>query len=129
MKKIIAIALISLTSGPAFSAPAKHFYECEGLAGVDEYRVGINLTSKRAGFFDNDSVSYMKLTATEITAGRKPQTVMTFEGKEASYDGSLRLYFNLTKKTAALYSIGKPGESTEVGSANCVNAEPWEDLN
>ena len=39
MKKMIAIALLSLTSATAFSAPAKHFYECGGLAGVDEYRV------------------------------------------------------------------------------------------
>ena len=71
----------------------------------------------------------MRLTDTKILESYPPQTQMIFQGKEASYAGTLKLYFNLTRKTVSLYSIDKKGKSTEVGSASCVNAEPWDDLN
>jgi hypothetical protein len=129
MKKMIAISLLSLTTVSAFSAPARHFYECGGLSGADDYRVGINLKSKKAGFFDNDTTSYMKHTDTLILESNPPQIQMIFKGKEANYDGGLKLYFNFTRKTVSLYSIDNEGNSTEIGSADCVNAEPWDDLN
>lgn len=128
MNKFILITFLNLVSVMAFSAPAKYFYECGGLAHVDEYRVGINLNSNRAGFFDNDSTSYMKLTETKVLEGKPQQVQMIFEGNEASYTGTLKLYFNLTKKTVSLYSIDANGKSTKVGSARCVNVEPWDDL-
>ena len=127
MKKVIAIGLLSLTSASAFSAHAKPFYECSGLADVEENRVGINLNSKKAGFFDNDSTSYLRLTDTKILESYPPQTQMIFQGKDAGYAGTLKLYFNLTRKTVSLYSIDKKGKSTEIGSALCKIAKPWND--
>lgn len=122
-------ALLGLTSATTFAAASKNFYECGGLAGVDEYRVGINLTSNKAGFFDNDSTSFMKLTETRSLETLPPQTLMTFEGPDASGGETLNLYFNLTKKNVALYWVDKKGNKTEIGKASCVSAKPWSDLN
>ena len=129
MKKMIAIVLLSLTSTAAFSAPAAHFFECRGLDGVEEYRVGINLKTNVAAFFDNDSTSYMKLTQTKSLETVPAQTQMIFKGKDGSFSSTLKLYFNLTKKNVSLYSIDKKGKSTQVGTAECVTAEPWDGLN
>lgn len=70
----------------------------------------------------------MILTATRNLETIPPQTQMIFEGKDAGAEGNLKLYFNLTKKTIALYSINKKHQSTTLGSANCINATPWEEL-
>lgn len=128
MKNLIPIVLLSLSAATAFSAPAKHFYKCSGLGGVDEYRVGINLNSKKAVFFDNDANSYMKLTKSEAFYIGKPQTKMTFEGKDANGSGTLRLSFYLPRKTVTLVTISKTGKISEIGEAKCANEEPWEDL-
>src|SRR5689334_9864386 len=114
MKNLALIALLSLMAAPAFSAVSKDFYSCEGLGGVDEYRVGIDLKTNKAGFFDNDTTSVMKLTDVNILESLPPQTQMIFEGKEASYAGTLKLYFNLTRKTASLYSINTKGKQTKI---------------
>lgn len=124
MRKVFAMALLSLISAAVFAAPNSSVYECESLRGVEEYRVGIDLNSGEASFFDNDSISYMKLTQTRNLEIFPPQTLMTFEGKAAGYSGALLLYFNLTKKTVTLYSIDKRGKRTEIGKASCINAEP-----
>lgn len=100
MKEVFAMAFLSLISAAVFAAPKSSVYGCESLGGVEEYRVGIDLNSGQASFFDNDSISYMKLTQTRILETFPPQTLMTFEGKVAGYSGNLLLYFNLTKKTS-----------------------------
>ncbi len=122
MTKILFVAVL-LVGINSFAANS-NFYECGGLAGVDEYRVGIDLNRKIAGFFDNDSTSMMKLVKVESLETYPPQTQMIFQGKEASYDGYLKLYFNLTAKSVTLYSIAK-GKSTLVGRAKCALSKPW----
>lgn len=126
MKKLI-LFMITLTSLNAFSAS---FYSCEGFAGVDEYRVGINLKTSKAGFFDNDSTSYMTLKDVRVIETSPSQVEMTFVGKEISFAGGLKLIFNQTKKTASLYSINSNGQSKKIGSAPCrEEKESWDDLN
>jgi hypothetical protein len=121
MKTMTIALILCLTTATAFSAPSKTFFECRGLAGVEEYRIGIDLVQKKASFFDNDSTSMMKLTETKLLETDPPQTRMIFTGNEATYAGTLRLEFNLTKQTASLYSIDRSRKVSLVGSANCVN--------
>jgi hypothetical protein len=124
MRKIFAIVFFSVTSAAVVAAPRESIYECEGLAGVDEYRIAIDLNRGEASFFDNDSIFQMILTQKRNLETLPPQTLIIFEGKEAGYYGALRLYFNLTRRNVNLYSIDKKGKQTEVGQANCVDGEP-----
>lgn len=84
--------------------------------------------SKKAGFFDNDTTSYMAYVRTNRLDNAPSQSEIIFEGKDEVYDGALRLYFNDTKKSVELYSIDPQGKLTEIGHANCFNATPWDDL-
>ena len=114
-------------TGDTGSADEGAFIQCSGFADVDEYRVGIDLKTNKAAFFDNDTTSYMKLTQVKILESFPPQTQKIFEGKDLGGSGSLRLYFNETRKEASLYSINKKGESSLIGTASCEKAEPWDD--
>ena len=98
------------------------FYRCEGFAGVDEYRSGIDLKAKTADFFDNDSTSDMKLVSIVSLESIPPQTQITFEGKDLGSNGTLRLVFNQTKLKASISTIDKKGKSTLIGSAPCKKA-------
>jgi hypothetical protein len=131
MKKLsmILAAFLCLVSVSASAAPAKSFYECGGIGGTDEWRVGINLKTKKAAFFDNDTTSYMKLKQTRVLESLPPQTQMTFVGKdESSEDGSLTLVFNLTKLKVSLYAIESNATKTLLGGAGCAPAKRWSDL-
>ena len=124
MKSIFTAILLGLISTSAFAAD---FYECGGFAGNDEYVVGINLEKNTAGIFDNDSTSYMKLVDVVSLESMPPQLEMTFEGNEVSYDGSLKLIFNVTKLKAYLYSIDRAGKQSTIGEAPCQLSEPWKE--
>ncbi|MEK6627716.1 MAG: hypothetical protein AABY53_03750 [Bdellovibrionota bacterium] len=132
MKKIFAIAFLNLVTATAAAqySPVEYFYKCSGLGQVDENIVGINLKTNKAGFFDDEVTSYMKLVDTRYADSSPPQTIMIYKGKNASTKtGTLTLYFNLTKKTVHLDSTDQKGLTTEVGTASCENAIPWDDLN
>lgn len=119
------IAALSLLA--ATSAQAADHYECEGFAGVDEYRVGITLSKKKAGFFDNDGTSIMALKSVKSLESMPPQTLYTFVGSEVSYDGSLRLEFNETRLHAVLISIDSKGKEELIGEAPCkAEKQGWD---
>ena len=124
MKALIA-ALSLLAATPAH---ASNFYECEGFAGVDEYRVGITLSEQKAGFFDNDATSIMTLKSVKSLESNPPQALYTFEGPEASYDGTLRLQFNQTRLHAVLISIDRNGKEELLGEAPCKAEKTGWDL-
>ena len=123
MKSIFTAILLGLISTSAFADA--NFYQCSGFGGNDEYMVGINLNKNTAGFFDNDSTSYMKLVKTVSLESNPPQLQMTFEGKEATYEGTLKLVFNATKLKAYLYSYDPAGNQSKIGEATCEESEPW----
>lgn len=123
--KALLLALVMIVTGAA-QAQAVEFYECEGLAGVDEYRAGVNLTTNSAGFFDNDSTSELKLTQVRILESSPPQWQYTFEGDDPSYAGSQRLVFNKTRLTATMFAIEADGSTEEIGQAACkASTEVW----
>ena len=124
MKKLILLILMNLTASSAFAS--SNFYECSGFADVEEYRAGIDLKKNKASFFDNDATTVMTLKATKFFESMPPQTMMIFEGKDASHNGKLRLDFNVTKKEATMYSIGSDGNVSEIGSASCSLGKPWD---
>lgn len=101
------------------------FYECSNIADVEEYRVGIDLKKDLAGFFDNDTTSMMKQVRIISLESNPPQTLITFEGKDATYDSLLRLDFNLTKKTIVLYSVNND-QVEIIGKADCELAPAWD---
>ena len=125
MKFVTALFALSLASVSVFAAPSPKHFACDGVGGVDEYRVAISLVENKASFFDNDSTSYMKLKSTVVLESLPPQTQMTFEGKEKSFAGTLKLIFNLTRKNISLYSIDTKGKSSKVGDAKCINVPAW----
>ena len=126
MKKLAILGLTILIGSSAFPSSKKDFYECGPFAEVEEYRVGIDVKKQKAGFFNNDSTAILTLTDTHILESLPPQFKMIFEGKEASNKSRLKLYFNLTKKHARLYSVSKNGNEDLIGGANCRNAAPWD---
>lgn len=129
MKKMLLISLLSLLSTSAFSAANRHFYVCSGIAGVEEYRVGINLISNKAAFFDGDTLSHLKLTETRTLESYPVQVQLIFEGKDEGAAGMLKLFFNMNRKKASLHNITTRGGLRQIGSANCENATPWNELN
>jgi hypothetical protein len=119
--------LLTLSLLVANAAYAADFYECEGFAGVDEYRAGISLSKKKAGFFENDATSYMALKSMMVLESHPPQVQYTFEGKEASYDGTLRLIFNETRLHATILTIDGQGKAEVLGEASCrAEAREWD---
>lgn len=127
MKTIFIVFSLSLWG--SLSLASDKFYLCEGFSGVYEYRAGINLNSNKAGFFDNDTTSYLNLTDSYQLKMAPPQTVMIFEGKDASTMGSLKLIFNLTKKEAQLLSVGKDRKIEDMSTVPCkVSNQNWDDL-
>ncbi len=126
MKKLIVILTLTI-AGQAFATG--EFFECSGISGVEEYRVGINMKTNKAAFFDSDSTSYMALTKIELLETLPPQKQYVFEGKSANSLEDFRLFFNFNRKSVSLYSTDSKGETSEVGSALCVTANPWDDLN
>lgn len=126
---LIAISIITTLSSNSYASDVHEtrgsFYECSNIADVEEYRVGIDLKKDLAGFFDNDSTSMMKQVSIISLESNPPQTLITYEGKDASYDGLLRLDFNLTRKTIVLYSV-KNNELEMIGQADCKLAPAWD---
>src|SRR5690606_34650783 len=95
--------------------------------GVDEYAVGIDADLGIAGFFDNDSLSRLTLIdVSQMGSARNPQTVMTFDGPDASFEGTLRVIFNYTKMRATVTSYDLNGHPNEIGSGPCFPAAPWQ---
>jgi hypothetical protein len=94
-------------------------YRCDGLAGIEEYRVGINLKTSEAWFFDNDMNSYMQLKTVRILESNPPQTEMIFEGEDLGSPGHLRLTFNQTRLRIDLISIRPDGVAKSIGSVSC----------
>lgn len=92
-------------------------YQCDGVAGVEEWRAHVDLKKGAASFFDNDSTTDMK-----IKSSNSSQTLFVFEGKDASQGGTLRLTLNLISgaNKIDIVSVAKSGASTDVGSAKCV---------
>ncbi len=127
MKKIMMVALVTLMSFSAFSAAPEHFYECGGIDDVEENRVGVNLKSEKAGYFDNDSTSYMKLADIVSLQTDPAQEQYIFKGYSDNY-GALELRFNLTYRFATLFVTDDQGKTSVIGSAECNNAYPWSDL-
>lgn len=110
----------------AFSAD---FYQCDGFAGVDEYRVGINLQTGKSGFFDNDSMSYMKLVKRMSLEISPAQNVAIFQGKDERSTGDLQLYFNETAQNATLTILYADLTTELIGEASCQEIEEsWDDL-
>lgn len=120
MKGILLFLLNVFFATSAFASA--DFYECSGFAGVDEYRSGIDLKTNKADFFDNDATSILSLKSVKTLESLPPQTLMIFEGKDAGYAGTLRLFFNLTKSKASLESIGLDGAVSQIGDADCVTS-------
>lgn len=87
------------------------FYFCENI-GHKEYRATVDLSSNAASFFDNNSYSSLYLISHR-------KNVLLFEGKDSSYNGVLRMEFDLRKKKLALYNIDGMGESFFIGQAKC----------
>lgn len=120
--KATVFALAMVLSSSAF---AGDFFECEGFAGVEEYRAGIDLSIGKAGFFDNDSTQVMKLIKTDYLESHPPQWQYTFEGDNQS-QGHQRLIFNNTRLEATMYSVDGDSHS-EIGSTSCKEvSEPWD---
>ena len=119
--------ILSLSLLASTTAHAADFYECEGFAGVDEYRAGISLSKKKAGFFDNDATSYMAQKGMVVLESYPSQVQYTFEGKEASYDGTLRLIFIETRLHATIITIDTQGKAEVLGEASCrAEAREWD---
>ncbi len=116
--KMLFSVLLSMSALASTSQAADDFV-CSNIADVEEYRVGINLSQKTAWFFDNDDTSEMHLTNVQILESHPPQTMMTFEGKDAGRAGTLKLYFNLTHQTVSLYSVNSSGQPNLVGNTTC----------
>jgi hypothetical protein len=101
------------------------FYQCGGFMGVDEYRVGIDVDAGKAGFFDNDTTTILKLKSVKILESQPPQYQYTFESEEDGRD-YYQLVFNKTLKSAYLSAIDHEGEVLDMGTAECEIAEPWD---
>jgi hypothetical protein len=115
--------------GFAYPMPATAetpFYECGPLNGQDEHRIGINLSVKRAGYFDNDTTTVMEFVSSEQQEIYPPQTIWTFRQKK-TLDGQYILYFNQTALMATLlYAEGRSRPQLE-GQAPCRNTKkPWD---
>lgn len=125
MKKLFMFVVVLLSTHSAWAAAP--FYECGGFAGVDEYRAVIDLNIMKAGFFDNDATSILALTNATLVEGDSSEVRYVFEGSEASFAGSLRLYFNLTRFNASIFSINSAGGMELIGTADCrATNEPWD---
>lgn len=127
MKNTLALFIISFLTLPTFEAFAdnqKKFYVCEGFAGIEEYRVGIDLKKETAWFFDNDTTSELTLVETKHLESIPTQTVYVFSGPSESYSANLNLEFNLTKLKASLVSTS---DSTEdLGTVQCLATQAWD---
>lgn len=122
---MVSLMLLSLN---AQAAQAQSFYVCWGFAGVEEYRVGINLDNGKAVFFDNDTNSYLNLSEVKTLESHPVQVQYVFEGKDEGAAGDLKLYFNQTRMNASLYNVYKNGKYEKLGWAKCHSDEPWSDL-
>ncbi len=126
MKSLLAIGLFVLSTAAYAKKAEPKFYSCDGVGGVEEYVVGINLEQKKASFFDNDSYTYMKLVRTYSLESNPPQLVMEFLGDDASYSGQIEVSFNVTKSNVVVTSIDTADNSrTLIGEADCKPATEW----
>ena len=117
----IGILLLSLfmVSASFAGVEEQDDYRCDGLANIEEYRVGINLKTKEAWFFDNDMNSYMQLTSVQTLETAPPQMVMMFEGEDLGAPGRLSLTFNLTLEKIELISVKPDGTVKPIGAVSC----------
>lgn len=127
MKSFLTAGIIALSSTQAFATtPLKPvYYSCDGVGGVEEHVAAINLEKGIATFFDNDSYSYLKLTGELSLESNPPQRVLTFEGPDASYDGTIKVEFNETKRTVFVNSLNPEQVTYELGSASCKVTATW----
>lgn len=117
MKAILA-SVVVLFSMNVFAIST---YECINVAGIEEYRVEINQEKRTANFFDNNTNSSLKQTGMYFYETYPTQMVYEFTGKDMTQDGDLFLEFNITTKTAHLYSFNtKESKALAlIGSAKC----------
>jgi hypothetical protein len=97
MKAFLALALV-LASQTALGAD---FFRCNGVGGVPEWTLEVNLVSKRAAFFDNDSWSVADHVFTVSLESNPPQTLHYFEGADG-----LEISFNETRPEGAVRGAG-----------------------
>ena len=122
MKNLILATLLTLT---ALSASAdRSFYECT-LPQADEYRVGIDLNRKIAGFFDNDTTTMMNYIQSRKSKKNPNHKVLIYRGQDSNYSDQLLLEFNISTKHMKLSTISKKGRVEPIGAGPCAVASPW----
>ena len=125
MKTFILAAIVTLSS--LSSLAASEFYQCT-LPQAEEFRVGIDLKSKKAGFFDNDSTSIMTYVASRASTSNNANEVLVFIGKDKGGTGQLKLEFNTGTNRIKLSTLETDGTLELLGYASCNLAQAW-DLN
>jgi hypothetical protein len=123
MLRVFGILLVVMALF-TFKAQAS-FFECT-LPQAEEYRVGIDIEKKMAGFFDNDTTSIMKLSSSRPSKKDPEIRVLVFTGKDLGGSGDLKLEFNFSTKRIKLSTVETDGTVELLGYADCLdNREAW----
>jgi hypothetical protein len=77
-------------------------FVCGNVGGTEEWRLMINLDTKRAGFFDNDSTVVVPFKKVSFFESRPPKTVYEFEGKDTAGGGRINISFEANQRTAQI---------------------------
>ncbi|MCX6119008.1 MAG: hypothetical protein NT027_15845, partial [Proteobacteria bacterium] len=97
------------------SKPTK--FSCDGVAGVDEWVIYLDLEKKLAGFFDNDNTTVIPLVDTLILESNPPQGVYTFNGQDTGGGEfeTLKITFNdFTLASSITFNPNTKDELTHV---------------
>lgn len=127
--KFILSLLIAFASFSTLASPIP-FFQCSGFEGKQEFKVGINLVTQKAAFFDGDTITILKLIK---SSPLETHTQMLYEGKDmGAPDALLQLSFmmdnNLLVNWASLKSTDiTNGAVTDLGTTKCGFAETWEE--
>ncbi len=101
-------------------------YTCFQVNSTDEWRLSIDLESKKASFFDNDQDVEVPLVQQMSLESNPPQELYIFEGDHAggSTGAKLRITFNETKLTGHVtLELGSEDEVTHVAEGGCAPDE------
>lgn len=83
---LLVAAFAAVALGTAYSSERELYYKCTNIGGVQEYTIEVNLNTRKAAFFDNDSWSVLGLDSVqhvEADEALPPQMVYNFQGPDA----------------------------------------------
>ncbi len=123
MKNLEIIGLLFVLTGITAHAKDTKF-SCANVGGTEEWTIRVDLTKKKAGFYDNDSKVIVPLKTQKLGETEPPQWMYYFEGVDKNStrkNDVLGIDFNETRLTASVtLHVGEKDEKTLEAQDGCV---------